>query len=221
MENRVKEIITDRALLEDWAIEIDPSKDGKLTQEIILALKATMRENGLDSLTAPQIGYNRRVFCIKFGENDYRTFINPIIENNSTITMSRETCSSLPDKTYILPRFGKVVFYYTTPLSKIERATLVGRAAYVFQHALDHLNGMLIDDIGLEIDELFDQATDEEREEVIKMYAESLDIRLKQLNEEIAADEQLSQVNDAIKFIRSVKDGSTVLEKTTEEKENT
>lgn len=221
MENRVKEIITDRALLEDWAIEIDPSKDGKLTQEIILALKATMRENGLESLTAPQIGYNRRVFCIKFGENDYRTFINPIIENNSTITMSRETCSSLPDKTYILPRFGKVVFYYTTPLSKVERATLVGRAAYVFQHALDHLNGMLIDDIGLEIDELFDQATDEEREEVIKMYAESLDIRLKQLNEEIAADEQLSQVNDAIKFIRSVNDGSTVLEKATEEKENT
>lgn len=219
MENRVKDIITDRAQLEDWSVEIDPVKEGKLTQEIILSLKATMREKDLQSLSAPQIGYNRRIFCLRFGTNDYRTFINPIIENNSNITMSRETCSCIADKTYMIPRFNKIVFFYTTPLNKVERATLVGKAAHVFQHALDHLNGMLVDDIGLEIDELFDNATEEEREEVIRMYMESLDLRQKDLEAQIQADKDLSQLSDAIDFIHSVNEGTTVLEKSTERTE--
>lgn len=210
--NHVKEIIKDSAVLSDWSTEIDTQKENKLVQEIVLALKATMRANDLQSLSAPQIGYNRRIICLRFGKDDYRTFINPAIENNSNITMSRETCSSIPDKTFIIPRFTKIKFYFTTPLGKVESGTLVGRAAFVFQHAVDHLNGSLVEDIGLEIDELFDSATEEERSEVLRMYAESLDLRQKALQEEINADTDLKQLDDAIKFITSVKDGSTILE---------
>lgn len=220
--NRVKDIITDSSELSKWCIEIDPKKEGKLCQEIILALKATMREKQLISLSAPQIGYDKRIFCIRFGENDYRTFINPAIDNNTGITMARESCSSIPEKEFIIPRFSKITFYFMTPMGKIEQGNLVGQAAYVFQHELDHLNGMLVEDIGLEIDELFDKATEEEREEVLKMYAESLDLRLKELNKEIAEDKDLKNIDDAIKFINSVKDGSTKLDtsvKTEEEQE--
>lgn len=210
--NNVKEIIKDSSLLSDWSTEIDPQKEGKLVQEIVLALKATMRENNLQSLSAPQIGYNRRVICLRFGDNDYRTFINPIIENNVNITMSRETCSSIPGKTFIIPRFTKVKFFFTTPLGKIESANLAGRAAFVLQHTIDHLNGSLIEDIGLEIDELFDNATEEEREEVLRMYADSLDLMYKSLKEEINNDADLKQVDDAIKFMTSVKDGTTIID---------
>lgn len=215
----VKEIITDEAVLSDWAIEIDPLKEGKLTQEIILALKATMRAKNLISLSAPQIGYNRRIICLRFGANDYRTFINPAVENNVGMTMSREKCSSIPDKEFIIPRFTKLKFYFTTPLGKIESGSLVGKAAEVFQHAMDHLNGMLVSDIGLEIDELFDQATDEEREELLRMYAESLDLQLKELNKEIAENKELKEIDDAIKFIASVNDGSTILDTSASVKE--
>ena len=104
--NRVKEIIVDENSLSNWCTEIDTRKEGKLTQEIILALKETMREKGLQSLSAPQIGYDKRILCLRFGDNDYRTFINPAIENNSGITMSRETCSSIPGKEFIIPSFG-------------------------------------------------------------------------------------------------------------------
>lgn len=210
--SRVKEIITDEVTLSEWSVEIDTKKEGKLTQEIVLTLKETMRANKLQSLSAPQIGYNKRIICLRFGDNDYRTFINPVVENNSGITMSRESCSSIPNKEFIIPRFGKIKFWFTTPLGKVEGATLVGKAAYVFQHALDHLNGSVVSDIGLEIDELFDKATEDEREEVIKMYAESLDLRLKELKSEIEQDKDLSDINDAVKFINSVKDGTTVLE---------
>ena len=217
--NNIKTIITDVEKLSDWSIEIDPMKEGKLTQEIVLALKETMRANNLQSLTAPQIGYNRRIICLRFGKDNYRTFINPAIDNNSNITMARESCSSIPGKEYIIPRFGKIKFYFTTPLGKVESATLVGKAAYVFQHSLDHLNGMLVEDIGLEIDELFDNASDEEREEVIRMYAESLDLRQKELTKIIAEDKELKEVDDAIKFIASVKDGSTILDVSAKSKE--
>ena len=217
--DNAKEIITDKEKLAEWCYEIDPVKNGKKTQEIILALKDTMRANNLLSLSAPQLGYDSRIICIRFGDNDYRTFINPMIDNNVNLTMSRESCSSIPGKEFIIPRFNNIKFYFTTPLGKPESATLVGQAAFVFQHELDHLNGLLVEDIGLEIDELFDQATDEEREQVVQMYAESLDIRLKNLNEDMSGNKELSDLNDAIKFINSVKDGSTVLESAEKTKE--
>lgn len=217
--NNIKEIVKDTNILSEWSIEIDPKKEGKLTQEIVLALKATMREHGLQSLSAPQIGYNRRLLCLRFGDNNYRTFINPAIDNNVGITMSREKCSSLPNREFIIPRFNKIKFFFTTPLGKVESATLVGKAAYVFQHSLDHLNGMLVEDIGLEIDELFDSATEEERAEVIQMYIESLDLRQKDLTKDLAEDEELKDIDDAIKFINSVKDGSTVLDVSLKDKE--
>ena len=212
MENRIKDIITDVETLSSWSVEIDTRKESKLMQEIILALKETMRANNLVSLAAPQIGYNKRILCLRFGEKDYRTFINPMIENNTSLTMSREKCSSIPDKEFVIPRFAKIKFYFTTPMGKVEACSLAGMAAIRLQHAIDHLNGMLISDIGLEIDELFDQATDEEREEVLRMYAESLDIRQQELDKIIEKDEELKEVNDAIKFMQSVKDGTTTVE---------
>lgn len=220
MSDKIKEILVDTDKLSDWCVEINTRKEGKLTQEIILALKATMRDKNIEYLTAPQIGYDRRIFCIRFGDNDYRTFINPMIENNSNIMFSRETCHSIPGTEYIIPRFSKIKFFYTTPLDKVESATLAGRAAFVFQHCLDHLNGMLVSDIGLEIDELFDNATDEEREEVLQMYMESLDLRQKDLQKEIEADSDLKNLDEAIRFIEGVNNGSVVIDKTDNNKKD-
>ena len=207
--NRVKEIITEKEKLYEWCDDVDVRRDSKLVQEIVLALKATMREKDLVCLAAPQIGYTRRIFCLRFGDNDYRTFINPIIDNNVDFTMSRETCVSLPDRTFIMPRFGKIMVYFTTPLGKAEGATFVGRAAFEFQKALDMLNGLLIDDIGLEIDADFDNASEEERAEILQMYAESLDIRQKDLRTEIDSNKELSDIEDAARFIHSVRIGET------------
>lgn len=218
MDNYVKEIITDAEKLGEWCVEINTQKEGKLLQEIVLSLKHTMKEKGLVSLSAPQIGYNRRVFCLRFGDNDYRTFVNPVIENNTAFQFSRETCSSIPEKTFIIPRFGNLKVFFTTPLGKIESSKLVGMSAFKFQHCLDHLNGMLVSDIGLEIDELFDNATDEERAEVLKMYAEALDIRQKELTAEIENDEELKQIDDAAKFMASVHSGETQIDNSFDEK---
>lgn len=212
MDKHVKDIITDEVALGDWSVEIDTRKESKLLQEIILSLKATMKANELVALAAPQIGYNRRVICMKFGKQDYRTFVNPMIENNTGFQFARETCSSIPGKTFIIPRFNNVKLFFTTPLGKVESTKFSGFSAWKFQHCLDHLNGMLSSDIGLEIDEMFDNATDDERAEVLRMYAESLDIRQKELEKVISEDKDLSDINNAAKFIASVKSGETILD---------
>ena len=95
---------------------------------------------------------------------------------------------------------------------KVEAIKLSGMAALRFQHCIDHLNGMLTSDIGLEIDDLWDNATEDERAEVLKMYAESLDIRQKELDKEVQEDAELSDIADAAKFIASVKSGETTIE---------
>ena len=206
MDSKVKDIITDLDQISAFAMEIDPRKEGKLVQEIVLALKSTMREKQLKSLSAPQIGYNRRIFCMCFGDNDYRTFINPMIENNTVFQLSRETCSSIPGKTFIRPRFGSITVFYVTPLGKIESRKIVGRAAIVFQHCLDHLNGLTLADIGLEIDDMFDNATEDERAEVIKMYMDSLDIKQKQL------EKQMREAAKSLDFELAAELRDTILE---------
>lgn len=212
MDNYVKDIIKDVDKISEWSVEINTQKEGKLLQEIVLSLKQTMRENNLVSLSAPQIGYNRRVFCLRFGDNDYRTFVNPVIENNTAFQFARETCSSIPSKTFIIPRFGNIKVFFTTPMGKVESSKLVGMSAFKFQHCLDHLNGLLVSDIGLEIDEMFDNATDEERAEVLRMYAESLDIRQKELTKSVEEDKDLKQIDDAAKFMASVYSGETKID---------
>ena len=211
-EYEVKEILTDEEKLSQWSEVIHPKKEGKELQKIIGELKATMRARNLEYLTAPQIGYQKRVFCIRFGDKDYRTFVNASISNMAKFTIARETCYSIPEKRFIIPRYGMIELMYYTPLGEVQSCKLYGRSAWVTHHCVDHLDGSLTSDIGLEIDDMFDNATDEEREEVIKMYMESLDIRQKALREEIDNNEELKKMDDAINFMESVRKGETVLE---------
>ena len=212
-EIELKEIITDPEKLGEWCEVVHPQKDGQLVQQIIRELKACIRANNLEYLTAPQIGYNKRIFCINFGNNDIRTYINASIYNMAKMTIARETCNSIPNKRFIIPRYDMIEFIYYKPLGKDpEAAKVYGRTAHIVNHCVEHLDGLITSDVGLEIDDDFDNATDAEREEVIKMYLESLDIRQKQLREEIDNNEELKKMDDAINFMESVRKGETILE---------
>jgi peptide deformylase len=209
----MKEIITDYEKLSDWCSEIEPGKGGKNTQEIVRELKKVVREKNLKGLSAPQIGYDKRIFVINFN-GDIRSFINPIIKSAKGLELSRETCSSIPNKTFIRIRNSSIEVAYMTPLGKIESRKMFGLAAIVFQHHIDHLNGLLLSDVGLEIDEAFDNATDSEREEVINAYLDSLDLHRKELAEEIASNEDLSKMNNAINFLEKVQNGEIEIDRT-------
>ncbi|WP_300924606.1 peptide deformylase [uncultured Clostridium sp.] len=202
----MKEIITEIEKLNERVEEIDPRKENSLMREIILELKEIVRDKNLVSLSAPQIGYNKRIFIINF-KGDLRTFINPIITEVKGFELSKEQCPSLPGKTYIRPRNNDIKVVYLTPLGKIQEQRFVGKAATVFQHEVDHLDGLLISDIGLEIDDDFEKSSEEERLEIINAYMDSLDIKHADINKKIEEDENLKQMSDAIEFMTKVQKG--------------
>lgn len=200
------------ALLRERADEIDTRLENKEMRDIISTLKRTMRKTGLVSLSAPAIGESKRIFCIKYDDEDIKTYINPIIVKATGLSLSKEICSSLEGRKFIRPRNNEIEIMYQTPLGAPESKQLLGMAAYVFQHEMDHLDGLLLDDIGLEVDEDFDNASEEERQEVIDYYLDSLDMATNKLNEEIQENPKLKQMDDAIKFMTSVYKGETILE---------
>lgn len=206
----VKEIITDTEQLGMWCEEVSLPSEAKLCQEIVLNLKDTIRALGLASLSAPQIGYNKRIFVINFN-GDLRSFVNPTIMSTTGLTLSKEVCPSLPGLRFIRPRNSSVVVAFQTPLGKVESHKFLGLAATVVQHEEDHLSGILLSDVGLEIDDDWEKASQEERDEVISAYLDSMDLRKKALDEEVQADEHLSKLADGIRFMEAVQRGEVTL----------
>ena len=153
---------------------------------------------------------DKRIFVINFN-GDLRSFINPIISEAKGLTINREGCLSIPGKEFLRPRNTEITVLYQTPLGKVESRKLFGLAAMVFQHELDHLDGLTLEDIGLEVDENFDKASDDEKAEVIKAYMDSLDIKQKDIAKEIEENPELKKQNDAIKFMERLAKGEIEL----------
>ena len=214
MNINTKEVLDLESLIKvGRAQEIDHEKNGKLIREIVANIKRTMRKNNLISLSAPGIGYNKRIFCIDFSDKEIKSFINPVVTNAIGLQLVREQCSSIPEKEYIVPRNSTIDIIYETPTGQIKTKRLKDIVAYVFQHEIDHLNGVTLDDIGLEVDKDFDDATQEEREEIISMYLDSLDLRQKYLEDTINSDEELKLVSDRLKFVEALARGDIKFEK--------
>lgn len=195
------------------AEEIDTEKENKLVREIVSKIKRTMRKNNLTSLSAPAVGYNKRIFCVDYSDNEIKTYINPVVSLREGIHLSREVCSSIPNKEYIIPRNNVINIYYQRPNGEVKIQEFKGLASNVLQHELDHLEGITLDDMGLEIDKDFDEATDEERLEIVNMYLDSLDIMLKDVKEDIENNEELKVISDRLNFTEAVVSGKVKLMK--------
>jgi peptide deformylase len=195
------------------AEEIDTQNENKLVREIVSKIKRTMRKNNLTSLSAPAVGYNKRIFCVDYSDNEIKTYINPVVSLREGIHLSREVCSSIPDKEYIIPRNNVINIYYQRPNGEVKIQEFKGLASNVLQHEIDHLEGITLDDMGLEIDKDFDEATDEERLEIVNMYLDSLDIMLKDVKEDIENNEELKVISDRLNFTEAVVSGKVKLMK--------
>ena len=171
------------------AEEIDYEKDYTLMKEISAKIKKTMKKHNLTSLSAPAIGYNERIFCVDFSDKEIKTFINPMVLLTQGMELTREVCSSIKGKEFIRPRHTMIDIIYQRPDGTIKQNQFKGMAATVVQHELDHLDAITLNDIGLEIDSDFDEATEEERFEVIDMYLKYLSEKHDNLITEIKQDD--------------------------------
>ena len=117
-------------------------------------------------IAANQIGYEKRIFIgLKYDDydegkeddkekkikgnpnaNNYEFYINPQIDRTykKSFQEEEEGCLSIPEIRLIAERYDKIkVRYYDINGKKIQK-TLKGFLSRLFQHELDHLNGVLM-----------------------------------------------------------------------------
>lgn len=221
MAKYVLKISTDTDKLSERSEEINVLQRRGEAQSIVSDLKDTLKDNvDVVALAAPQLGHDDRIFCIKFSDGEIRTFVNPMITKTEGMHLARETSPSLPGRTFITPRHDRILAKYQKPNGYVEENKFEGVVAEVFEQMVNLLDGILLSDIGLEIDEDFDNAPEEIQTQIIEMWIDSLKKRNEELQKEIQDDPDLKRIDDAIKFMAGVASGEITLEKPEETKED-
>lgn len=119
----------------------------KSLHQLVDDLFATMYKYNGVGLAAPQIGDGRRVFVmdVREGKEPHNpiALINPELLAHTGAADDEEGCLSMP-RVYLTIRRATYLHFGAQTLSGDRyMATLNGLEARVFQHELDHLNGIL------------------------------------------------------------------------------
>ena len=120
----------------------------KLSKRMIATLQHPDHEGV--GIAAPQVGINRRIVIVqRFDkeEKPFETIINPEILNSSDSLWKRiEGCLSIPEIRDTVERSWEITVKYSTLDGKIKQEVVSGFTARIFQHEIDHLNGVLFTD---------------------------------------------------------------------------
>lgn len=184
MSNRCKETLYD-----DYVI---------ITKTLHL-MEDSLKASNLNYLTANQLGLNERIIMVKYEDNTIHTFINPLITDFSKeMFMSREK-DLFDGKEYLIPRKKIIEVTFANKNGMLKKIIYKEGAAALLQNLIELLEGVFVSDYGLEVIPEFDEASDEEREEVIKAYIESLNIQQKDLQEETKNNPFMNYIDESIK----------------------
>lgn len=209
----MESIITD---LEQLGQAAEPltflSEEGAKTdegKEIIEKLKAVLEaQPDLLGVSAPQIGINKRIFCLRF--NDViKTFINPIITKKTGIKIVVETCASMPGKEIVIARPAELTCVYYNDDFKYEDNKLLDVAASIFDQHAQMLDGVYPNELGLVSDIETDGRIEEaDLETIIPFYRDTfLPTKLKGLQDFISTDEKAQKDYKFLKFTEGVING--------------
>jgi peptide deformylase len=104
-------------------------------------------------ISAPQVGASHRILVVASHPNDRypdapemlpTAMINPrIIDRSDAVVTDWEGCLSVPGIRGRVPRYKTIEVEYTTPEGRLQRHVLEGFIARIFQHELDHLEGLV------------------------------------------------------------------------------
>ncbi|MFO7890169.1 MAG: peptide deformylase [bacterium] len=97
-------------------------------------------------LAAPQIGISKQIIVVDYGEGPMIMFNPKIIEMTREQDITEEGCLSLPDITVPVLRPVRIQVKFINEENKNTELNADNIAAKVFQHEVDHLNGILIID---------------------------------------------------------------------------
>lgn len=101
-------------------------------------------------MAAPQVGFDKRVIILKKSHGDYTIMINPeIVEKKYTLPIFSR-CFSL-NGVYIIKSPYWIKIKYQDLSGKYHQEIVKGGKAATFIQEINHINGILISDIGIRI----------------------------------------------------------------------
>jgi len=148
------DVPADSAILRAISVDLTPRELASPELEVLLAkMLYTVQHPTQDGvgIAAPQVGLNKRIVCVqrfdKAGE-PFECYLNAHIDSlGGEIAVGPEGCLSIPGKRGLVPRHTKVQIRYVAPGTTDERTEEVeGFTAVIFQHEIDHLEGILYTD---------------------------------------------------------------------------
>ena len=124
----------------------------KIDHKLIARMKSILCENDGVGLAAPQVGLDcRLILCKESPEAEkIHVMINPVIKEKEGLEIDAEGCLSIPDLAVDVPRQTKIKVTYSDEEMNKKNIVAEGYFARVLQHEIDHLDGILIIDRGVE-----------------------------------------------------------------------
>lgn len=193
--------------LRDRSDEVNPIDARSTIKELKEKLK---KYPTLYALSAPQIGIKERVICIKFNDGVIKEYINPMIVKSSDYHYSRERDISIPDKEFFVLRPNKIQVNYQTATAKPEENILNGPAAETFVRMVNYLDGVVLDEDGLEIDPEwdFDNLSNKDQKQLINyLYPIYIKQKADKINKIVNEDKDAKELKEAMDFMKAVNEG--------------
>lgn len=136
-----------RATSCDFSHEALLSDEFARLAELMVATVTHPSQDGV-GIAGPQVGLNRRVVAVQRFDKDGEPFeVYPnvrIVWQSDSLAFGPEGCLSVPDRREDVARSQEIVIEYTAvPGLKTIRDTISGFTAVIFQHEVDHLDGVL------------------------------------------------------------------------------
>lgn len=140
----------DSLVLRTKSVYVKPNPKDPVLQSFVKRLYATVRDSvsmGV-GIAAPQVGVLRNIIWVQRFDKEgfpFEVYLNPkIIKYSEGKQTVKEGCLSIPDRTDTLNSRSKEIFIEYDTLEEEHKTEQIERfTAVIFQHEIDHLNGIL------------------------------------------------------------------------------
>lgn len=141
---------TDLSVLHTVSDEVDLN-DLSMTRRIDIALSDMFDslQGKAQGISAIQCGINKRAALLRYDKGKPAVIIyNPKVLFKFGVRKSNEGCLSEGNIRYFVKRPLLVYVEYYTRHKELKREWLTYRRARIFMHEFDHMNGVLLQDVG-------------------------------------------------------------------------
>lgn len=142
--------------IDEFDFACPPEDPADLATELLQVMN---EHNGL-GLSANQISKKHRVFVMRGYEENFACFNPKIVHASDETIVLEEGCISFPGLFVKIKRPKSIRVRFQTPSGTVVTKQFDGLTARIFQHELDHLNGILF----------YNRANRYHREKALKEY---------------------------------------------------